>query len=96
MFDKMKQLMEVKKQAERIKKELDAEVVEINDAKGIKIAISGSQNFRSVQIDADLIRAENKDSLERDLLRSMNAAIKRSQEITAKKMSAVMPGLPGF
>ena len=31
MFDKMKELMEMKKQADRIKRELDASTVEVNE-----------------------------------------------------------------
>ena len=45
MLDKMKQLMEVKKQAEQLKKELDASYAEVEEVPGIKIKISGSQNF---------------------------------------------------
>jgi DNA-binding YbaB/EbfC family protein len=93
MFDKMKDLMEMKKQADRIKKELDAITVEVNDVQGIKISVTGSQNFRSVEIDAGLLKPENKSRLENDLLRSINAAIKKSQTTAAQKMATVMPGL---
>lgn len=93
MFDKMKELMEMKKQADRIRKELDAATVEVNDVRGVKIVVSGSQNFRSLQIDEALVNAKEKNRLEADLLRSVNAAIKRSQELAAQKMKAVMPGL---
>ena len=46
MFDKMKQLMELKKQADQIKRELDAALVDVQEVNGIKISITGSQNFR--------------------------------------------------
>ena len=93
MFDKMKQLMEFKKQADRIKKELDTITVEVNEVRGIKIVISGSQDFRSLEIDAALLSPDKKKDLERDLLRSVNAAVKKSQQEAAQKMAAVMPGL---
>lgn len=96
MFDKMKQLMEMKKQADQLKRELDAQKVETNDVRGIKVVINGSQNFQSITIDEALINAGNKASLERDLLRSINAAIKASQLMAAKKMQEIMPGLPGM
>jgi len=96
MFNKMKQLMDFKNQAERIKKELDEEVVEVMEVKGIKIEISGSQDFRSIEIDEGLINKEDKKGLERDLLKALNAAIKKSQSVAASKMSSVMPGLPGL
>ncbi len=92
MFDKMKQLVELKKQADKIKKELDAATVEVNEVRGIKVVVTGAQNFRSIEIDTDLLNAENKGRFENDLLRSVNAAIKKSQAIAAQKMAAVMPG----
>ncbi len=93
MVDKMKQMMEIKKQADRIKKELDAVSVDVQEARGIKLVVSGSQEFRSVEIDAGLLAPERKAELERELLRSLNAAIKKSQQVAAQKMAAVMPGM---
>ena len=96
MFDKMKELMEMKKQADRIKRELDASIVEVNEVKGVKIVVNGSQNFQSLEIDETLVNAGEKGRLEKDLLRSVNAAIRQSQSLAAQKMKAVMPGLSGM
>lgn len=96
MFNKMKDLMEMKKQADRIKKDLDAEIVTIEDVRGIKIEINGSQFIKSVEIDESIVSAGNKAKLQQDLTRSFNAAIQKSQKIAAQKMSALMPGLGGF
>lgn len=96
MFDKMKQLMEFKKQAARIKKELDALVVDVNETSGITVQVTGSQSFRSIEIDPELLKPENKARLEKDLLRSVNAAIKKSQATAAQKMAGSMPGIPGM
>jgi len=93
MFDKMKQMMEMKRQADAIKRELDAMIVDVEEIRGINIRISGSQNFQSLQIDSGLIAEANKAKLESDLLRSMNAAIKKSQTMAAQKMASLMPGL---
>lgn len=93
MFDKMKQLMEMKKQADAIKRELDALVVDVEEVRGIKISITGSQNFRSLEIDQNFLAAGNKTRLEADILKSMNAAVKKSQTVAAQKMAALMPGL---
>jgi DNA-binding YbaB/EbfC family protein len=96
MFDQMKQMMEMKKQADRIKKELDALIVDINEVDGIDIQVTGSQSFRSIVIDEQLLKSENKERLERDILRSLNAAIKKSQSMAAQKMAASMPKIPGM
>ena len=95
MFDKMKELMEMKKQAERIKRELDASLVEVNELSGIRIVVNGSQTFKSLEIDDALIQPGNKKQLEANLLRGVNEAIKKSQNLAAQKMRAVMPGFPG-
>lgn len=97
MFDKMKQLMEMKKQADKIKKELDAEIMEVSEVSGIKIVINGSQNFQTIEIEDRYLTAESKKRLETDLLRSVNGAIRRSQAAAAKKMQQMagldIPGL---
>ncbi|MHC1590882.1 MAG: YbaB/EbfC family nucleoid-associated protein [Candidatus Helarchaeales archaeon] len=96
MLDKMKQLMEFKKQADRIKKDLDAVIVDVQETNGISIQVTGSQVFKSIDIDAQLLIPENKLRLERDLLRSMNAAIKKSKSTAAQKMAGAMPSIPGM
>jgi len=95
MFDKMKDLMEMKKQADRIKKQLDAILIDVEEVKGIAIQISGSQQFRSIVIAQDLLQPENKGRLERDLLRSMNAAVKQAQNSAARQMAGAM-NIPGL
>lgn len=96
MLDKMKQLMEMKRQADLIKRELDAVTVDVQEVHGIRITINGSQHFKSVEIDEALLSAANKARLQADLLRSLNAAIDKSQGVAAQKMKSVLPGFPGF
>jgi len=95
MFDKMKQMMEFKKQAERIKKELDETVLETN-MNGIKVVVNGAQQIRSIAIAPGSLTSDNKAKLESDLLVSINAALKQSQDTAARKMSSVMPGIGNF
>lgn len=96
MFDKMKQLMEMKKQAEKIKKDLDASSVDVDDGKGVKITINGAQNIQSIEIADSLLNSGNKVKIENTILRSINIAISKSQEMAARKMKAVMPAFPGM
>ena len=96
MFDKMKDLMEMKRQADQIKKELDASSVTSEDIRGIKIVITGSQNVRSIEVEEARLGVDNKIRLEQDLVKSFNSAIKKSQLLAAQKMKAVMPGFPGI
>ena len=92
MFEKVKQLMELKKQADQLKKQLEAEIIEVTEARGIKVVVNGAQSVRSIEIDEGLLVPANKNRIQMDLLRSMNTAIKKSQQVAATKMK----GMPGF
>lgn len=93
MFDKMKQLMEMKSQADRLKKELDAVTLDVTDVRGIKVSITGSQEIRAIDIDETLLTSANKKRLEADLMRALNLSTKKVQQVAAQKMMAAMPGL---
>jgi len=90
MLDKMKQMMELKHRADQLKRELDAITVDVSDVPGIRISISGSQEFRSVEIAPDLLGVDKKPDLERQLLRSLNAAVKKAQQTAAQRMAETM------
>jgi len=91
MLDKMKQLMEMKKQAEFIKKELSRTQLEVNAVPGIRLTVTGAQEFRSLEIVPERLTLDQKAQLEKDLLESINAAIQKVQQAGAEKMSAYMP-----
>ncbi len=89
MFDKFKQLGELKKmrdEALRIQKELASEKVEINEG-NIKIIISGDQKIQELQINGED---------QNHLLEVLNKAIKRSQEVAARKVQSMSGGLSGL
>jgi DNA-binding YbaB/EbfC family protein len=93
MLDKMKQLWEMKKKMDEVKKELDAMVLASEDNM-VKVTITGSQEIKSVEIKCDLTTA-NKAKLEASLSDTMNRAVRESQKSAAQKMSA-LGGLPGL
>jgi len=97
MFDKMKQLMDMKKRMEQIKLQLDNAVFDIlSDDNSVKISMTGSQEVRNVTLNLDLAGAD-KPALEKSLRDAYNKAIKHSHEIAAQKMKDVtgfnLPGL---
>ena len=97
MLDKMKQLMEVKRQADILKKELESSRIEVNDVRGIKLVINGAQGFQSVALEGDWGNLPEKAKLESELLRAVNAAVRRSQELAAQKMRSLTGlNLPGM
>ena len=81
MFDKAKMLA----QAYKLKKAVEAEVVEIEE-NGIKIRVSGDQKIKDLSING----MENK-----VLIEVINKAMKKSQEMAAKRMKD-MGGLEGL
>ncbi len=97
MFDKIKELMELKKKADRLKKELEAVIIEVNDVRPIKVKINGAQIVQSIEIDESLLNPAQKNRIQMDLLRSINTAVKKSQQAAANKMKSI-PGfnLPGL
>ena len=92
MFDKMKQLMEMKKQADQLKRQMDAMIIESEEVKGIKMVLNGSMQFKKIEIDESLLVPGNKQKLEQDILRSINAGVNKAQKQAASKMSGMLPG----
>ncbi|HUV46628.1 MAG TPA: YbaB/EbfC family nucleoid-associated protein [Candidatus Bathyarchaeia archaeon] len=89
MFDKFKQLAELNKmraQAVKIQKELKKEQIELNE-EGIKVVVSGDQKIQVLEIDG---MVNNK------AVEVINKAIKKSQEVAAKKLQEMSGGLTGM
>lgn len=88
-FDKLKQLGELKKmrdQAMAIQKQLREEKVEVEE-NGVRIVMTADQEVRVLEVDGQ----EN-----RRVLDVLNKAIKRSQEVAAKKLQEMSGGLSGL
>lgn len=81
MFDKAKMMA----QAFRLKKAIEAETVEMEEG-GIKIVVSGDQKIKFLSVGG----SEN-----RMLVEVINKAMKKAQEVSAKKMKD-MGGLEGL
>jgi len=93
IFDKIKQtgvqLSELKKmrdEALRIQRELAAEKVEIDEG-DIKIVVSGDQKIQLLEIQGE---PQNR------LIEVLNKALRRSQEIAARKVQSMSGGLSGL
>jgi len=83
MFGKMKDMYQLKKQADEIKKQLAHETVEA-DKHGVKITMNGNQEVLSVEVNPEL----DKEKLEEALMDCFNDAIKKVQRVMATKMMA--------
>lgn len=91
MFDKFKQLSELKKmrdQAMQIQRQLDAEVIEV-EKNGVRVKISLAQKIRELEING---------KSDEEIKEAVNEALKESQEKAAKKMQSLVgvEGLKGL
>jgi len=89
MFDKLKQLAELKKmrdQVMQIQKALAEEQIEVEEGE-IKVVMTGDQKILEIEIEG-----EKKDRL----VDVLNKAIKRSREVAAGKLQEVSGDLTSF
>lgn len=99
MFDKAKQLYDLQKKARAVQKELKETIVEARAANGlVLVEFNGEQHIQKVQIDASLLRPENKIDLEKALQQAVAEAVSRVQAIAAEKMKVIAGdlNLPGM
>lgn len=85
-FGQLGELKRMRDQAMQIQRQLQAEKVEV-EKNGIKIVITGDQKLESIETNG---KSDN------DIKDAVNEAIKKSQEIAAKKLSEMQGGLSGL
>ena len=99
MFDQVKKLMELKKQADTLKKELEKIVIDYNEVRGIKLKLNGAQMFQSLEIEDSWLDPKQRARLQVELVKAINMAIKKSQKEAAAQMQRSgglnIPGLTG-
>ena len=89
MFNPLKSLGDLKKlreQAMEMQRQLEAEEVEVNK-NSVQVKMSGNQKITSLSIDGQE---------DHRLVEVLNEAIKKSQEIAAKKLAQMGGGLQGL
>lgn len=87
--DKVQQLRDLKKmrdQAMAIQRELAGEEVVVEE-QGVKVVMSGDQKVKSLAVDGEE---------QYRLIDVLNKAIKKSQEVAAKKLQEMSGGLTGL
>jgi len=90
MFNKLKQIKDLRDQAKQMQNALSGESATV-DKKGLVIVMNGNMEITSVKINEDMA----KDKLENAIKENTNDAIKQIQKIMAKKMQE-MGGFPGL
>ena len=89
MFNPLGQLGELKKmrdQAMKIQKELQGELVNV-EKNGVEIEITGDQKIQEIKTNGHS---------DDDIREAVNEAIKKSQEVAARKLASMQGGLSGL
>ena len=87
MFDKMKQLYDLKKQADQLKKELAQITVEGSGGRGaVKVSMSGEMKIVSLTISPDAMDPARKNKLEEAVREAVNQGVDNAQKAAAMKM----------
>ncbi len=87
MFNKLKQIKDLRDKAKRVQTALKDESVEATGAWGkIKVKMSGNQEVLEVTIDPELIKVEEKKKIEDGIKEATNSAIKKVQRVMVEKM----------
>ncbi len=98
MFDKLKQIKDLRDQAKQMKEVL-AEETAYAEAMGgkVHVVINGNQQILSIEIDSELLKPELKEDLEKGIKEAVNDAIKKIHRTIAMKMQQMgglnLPGM---
>ena len=85
-FSQLGELKKMRDQAMQIQKELQAEEVSV-DKNGVQIVITGDQKIKEIKVNG---RSDD------DVKEAINEAVKKSQEIAARKLASMQGGLSGL
>ena len=86
MFDKLKQLKQMRDQAMAVQKQLAAEEIVVERG-AVRIVISGDQKIKELTVQG---------VSSQEVVSALNEAIKKSQELAAKKLQEMSGGLSGL
>ena len=62
----------------------------------VKAVISGTREFKSIEINPEVVDPEDVEMLQDMVLAAVNGALKKADEQTSKAMSKLQGGVPGF
>lgn len=85
-FGQLGELKKMRDQAMQIQRQLQAEEITI-EKKGILVVITGDQKLKEIKTNG---------KSDKDIVEAVNEAVKKSQEIAAKKLQQMSGGLGGL
>ena len=92
--DMMAQMQQMQADMAAAQSSLENEFVTVTAGGGaISITISGHQRLKSIEVDPDLLVADEVEMLQDLLVAAVNSAIEQSQAMAAQKMEGITGGL---
>lgn len=85
-FGQLGELKKMRDQAMTMQRELQTEIVEVSK-RGVYVKISGDQK---------ILEIKSNEKSDEDIREAVNEAVKKSQEVAAKKMQSMMGGMGGL
>ena len=85
-FGQIGELKKMRDQAMQIQRLLEAEEIQV-EKKGVEITITGNQKIKEINTNG---KGDN------DIKEAINEAVKKSQEVAAKKLASQQGGLQGL
>lgn len=96
MFDKMKQMMELQKQAKALQKSLEATMIEKTSKDGkVRLVMNGRNQVQEIAIDDSLLSPAFKKQIEQTLSKLVTEACDEIQRKNASQAMELMKGLGG-
>lgn len=94
MFDQLKQLKQLRDQAQQLKQELGNESVTV-EHQGHKLTINGNQEIIEIVVNED---KKDDTDLNNQLKELINKGVKESQQLMARKVRSMggLPNIPGL
>jgi len=95
----IKQAMEMRKQMDKIQKELGKMTVEAESGKGaVKVVANGQLRLMSIKIDPKAVDLNKIAELEKNVFKAVNEALEEAQKMASKELSQVTKGMniPGL
>lgn len=97
MFNKLKQIQDLRKKAKELQGNLAQDTVTGESLGGqIKITMDGNQKIQDILIDENLLSSENKQMIEKGLIDAFDKAIKNVQGLMAQKLQSGEINLPNL
>ncbi|MFN4196587.1 MAG: YbaB/EbfC family nucleoid-associated protein [Caldimicrobium sp.] len=95
-----KEVQKMQKKMEEVSKELEEKTVTVQVGGGmLKVTANGKQEILAIEIEEELLKAEEKEMLQDLIIAGVNEALKRAKEMIEEEIAKITGGLalpPGF